>query len=115
MSSDLRTLASLGNRLAGCAEIGGRSYADGCATSPVAYLEGWYVDPDVRRAGVGAALGRTAVAWARRHSFTELASDALLDNVLSQRAHEAIGFEDVERSVKYRTDLGSETDASHDV
>ena len=30
--------------------------ADGCTTHPVGYVEGWYVDPDVRRKGVGKAL-----------------------------------------------------------
>ena len=35
--------------LAGFVEIGERPHADGCSTSPVAYLEGWYVDEDVRR------------------------------------------------------------------
>src|SRR5690606_11794453 len=34
-------------RLAGFAEIGLRSYAEGCLSTPVAFLEGWYVDPDV--------------------------------------------------------------------
>jgi aminoglycoside 6'-N-acetyltransferase I len=88
--------------LAGFAEVGARAYADGCETSPVAYLEGWYVDPDVRRRGVGAALVRAAEAWARARGYRELASDALLDNRPSQEAHIALGFGEVERSVKYR-------------
>lgn len=92
-------------RLAGFAEVGARDYADGCDTSPVAYLEGWYVDPDVRRTGVGAALVRAAEAWARGRGYAEFASDALLDNVASQQAHAALGFAEVERSVKYRKAL----------
>jgi aminoglycoside 6'-N-acetyltransferase I len=88
--------------LAGFAEVGARDYADGCETSPVAYLEGWYVDPDVRRTGVGAALMRAAETWARDQGYAELASDALLENTASQRAHTALGFAEVERAVKYR-------------
>jgi aminoglycoside 6'-N-acetyltransferase I len=94
-----------GGGLAGFADVGARAYADGCATSPVAYLEGWYVDPDARRSGVGAALVRAAEAWARDRGYAELASDALLENVGSQRAHAAVGFAEVERSVKYRKAL----------
>jgi aminoglycoside 6'-N-acetyltransferase I len=94
-----------GARLAGFAEIGTRLYADGCDTSPVAYLEGWYVDPDARARGVGAALVRAGEAWARTRGYRELASDALLENTDSQRAHEALGFAEVERAVRYRKDL----------
>ena len=91
--------------LAGFAELGARPYADGCETSPVAFLEGWYVDPDVRRRGAGAALVRAGEAWARREGYRELASDALLENETSQRAHEALGFAEVERAVRYRKAL----------
>jgi uncharacterized membrane protein/GNAT superfamily N-acetyltransferase len=94
-----------GGGLAGFAEVGARDYADGCETSPVAYLEGWYVDSDVRRGGVGAALVRAAEAWARERGYAELASDALLEHDVSQRAHGAPGFAEVERSVKYRKAL----------
>jgi len=93
------------NNLAGFAELGTRPYADGCETSPVAYLEGWYVDPDARRTGVGAALVRAGEVWARQRGFRELASDALLDDTTSQRAHLALGFNEVERAVRYRKTL----------
>lgn len=87
--------------LMGFAEIGTRSLADGCETSPVAYLEGWYVDADARGQGVGAALIRAAEAWARARGFREFASDAELENVESQRAHTALGFREVSRAVLY--------------
>lgn len=90
-----------GSGLAAFAEVGTRKYADGCDTSPVAYLEGWYVDPDVRRQGIGTALVRAAEAWARERGYRELASDVLLENIDSQRAHEAIGFTEVDRAVRY--------------
>lgn len=91
--------------LCGFAEVGLRPYAEGCESSPVAYLEGWYVDADVRRQGVGAALVRAAEAWARARGLTEFASDALLENETSHRAHRALGFGEVERVVCYRKSL----------
>lgn len=97
----LVAVRSGGTKLAGFVEAGGRSLADGCKTSPVAYLEGWYVDEDVRRRGVGTALVRAAEAWAREQGFHEFASDAELENLESQKAHIALGFQEVERSVLY--------------
>ena len=44
--------------LGGFLETGTRKYADGCETSPVGYIEGWYVDPDL--AGPAGAPG-----WSR--------------------------------------------------
>jgi aminoglycoside 6'-N-acetyltransferase I len=91
--------------LAGFLELGARPLADGCITSPVAFLEGWYVDEDLRRRGIGTALVRAGEEWARQHGYRELASDALLDNTTSHRAHAALGFAEVERAVRYRKAL----------
>src|SRR5712692_3375100 len=43
-------------RAIGFAEMSIRAYAAGCDSSPVAYLEGWFVEEAARRQGVGAAL-----------------------------------------------------------
>jgi aminoglycoside 6'-N-acetyltransferase I len=91
-----------GAGLAGFAEVGTRSVAESCESSPVAFLEGWYVDPDLRRHGVGTALVRAAEIWARTQGLQELASDTQLANTDSQRAHAAVGFVEVERLVAYR-------------
>lgn len=91
--------------LVGFAEVGERAYADGCASSPLAYLEGWYVESAVRDMGVGAALVRAVEAWARERGYSELASDVQLPNLGAQRAHVAVGFIEVERAVLYRKTL----------
>jgi aminoglycoside 6'-N-acetyltransferase I len=82
--------------LLGFAEVSRRLYAEGCETSPVGFLEGWYVVPEHRRQGVGRALVAAAEAWARSLGCREFASDALAENTLSTTAHRALGFEEVE-------------------
>ena len=89
-------------KLAGFVEAGTRPYADGCDTSPVGYIEAWYVDPDVRRSGWGGELLEAAETWARERGYSEMASDALLDNVVSHRAHERNGYHEVDRVVQFR-------------
>ena len=91
--------------LGGFLEAGTRPYAEGCHTSPVGYIEGWYVDPDLRREGVGRALVEAAEAWARGIGLQEMASDALIDNEVSHQAHLALGYREVERIVCFHKDL----------
>jgi aminoglycoside 6'-N-acetyltransferase I len=92
--------------LAGFLEVGLRSSADGCKEShPVGYVEGWYVAEKHRRHGVGTELLRAAEDWARSQGCIEMASDTAVDNEVSQRVHEAVGFEVAERSVLYRKTL----------
>jgi len=93
-------------RLVGFLEVDLRSHADGCNPSqPVGYIEGWYVTEDHRQGGVGRRLLVKAEEWARGHRCVEMASDAIIDNELSQRVHEALGYEVVDRCVHYRKSL----------
>jgi aminoglycoside 6'-N-acetyltransferase I len=95
-----------GGRVVGFIEVDLRSHADGCNPSrPVGYIEGWYVAPSYRRKRAGAKLVAAAEDWARNQGCTEMASDAWLDGLDSQRAHEALGFDVVDRCVHYRKDL----------
>jgi aminoglycoside 6'-N-acetyltransferase I len=91
--------------LVGFAEVSRRAYAEGCETSPVGFLEGWFVVPERRRQGVGRALVAAAEAWARGLGCREFASDALAANTVSAEAHRALGFEEVEVIRCFRKDL----------
>src|SRR5512140_578713 len=44
--------------LGGFLEAGTRKYAEDCVTSPVGYIEGWFVDEDLRGRGLGHQLVR---------------------------------------------------------
>jgi aminoglycoside 6'-N-acetyltransferase I len=89
----------------GMLELSLRSVAEGCHGAPVPYVEGWYVVPEARRRGVGRALMAAAEAWARARGYAELASDAVIDNRQSERAHLALGFVEVERAIHFRKEL----------
>jgi aminoglycoside 6'-N-acetyltransferase I len=94
-----------GNGLYGFVEAGLRAFANGVDEHPCAFVEGWWVDADARRAGIGRALIVAVESWARERGFEELGSDAELDNVISHRAHQALGFEERERVVYFRKRL----------
>jgi aminoglycoside 6'-N-acetyltransferase I len=91
--------------LVGFLELSLRSYAEGCSSSPVPYVEGWYVTADWRLRGVGGDLMNAAVEWSRTHGYTELGSDTEVTNSLSRTAHAALGFEEVETLVVFRRAL----------
>ena len=98
-------VAEIHGRPVGMLELSLRPYADGCESSPVPFIEAWYVAPGAQRRGIGAALVNAAEQWALKRGHTEIASDALLDNAVSHRAHAALGFEEVERVVRFRKAL----------
>ena len=70
-----------------------RSWAEGCESSPVPYVEGWWVAPDLRGSGVGRALIAAVERWCLENGYRELGSDVELDNEASLHAHTALGFE----------------------
>ena len=92
-------------------ELGGfvsfsiRPWAEGCESSPVPYIEGWWVAPDLRRSGVGRALVTAVESWCREHGHRELGSDVEMDNEGSRRAHAALGFDPTLRLQFFRKRL----------
>jgi len=91
-----------GSRLCGMVEASIRPFANGVDEQPCAFVEGWWVDPDARRGGVGRALIAAVEDWARQRGFRQLGSDALIENDLSYMAHLALGFEERERTINFR-------------
>jgi aminoglycoside 6'-N-acetyltransferase I len=89
----------------GLAELSIRSFAEGCQTDRVAYLEGWFVEPEARWRGIGRALIAAAEDWGRSHGCKEFASDAEADDEVSAAAHRAIGFAEVGVVRCFRKDL----------
>lgn len=84
-----------------------RDYVNGCSTSPVAFLEGIYVEPAWRRQRIARRLCEAVEAWASQNGCSEFASDTFVDYVDSQRMHEALGFIETERVVYYRKEIAS--------
>lgn len=80
-------------------------YVNGAETSPVAFLEGIYVEPAFRHQGVAGSLVEAVCAWARAQGLSELASDADLTNDLSHAMHLALGFRETERVVFFSRPL----------
>ncbi|EPH2331372.1 GNAT family N-acetyltransferase [Pseudomonas aeruginosa] len=86
----------------GLAEVSVRTdYVNGTESSAVAFLEGLYVAPQARRAGVARALVQAVRTWALAQGCTELASDTQLENTLSQAVHTRLGFIETERVVYF--------------
>lgn len=92
-------------RPAGFLELSVRDFADGCDSAPVPHVEGWYIEPPARGLALGADLMHAAETWSVERGFSELASDTEVENVASQNAHAACGFEETERLVKFRKSL----------
>jgi len=82
-------------------EAGMRSHVEGCETSPVGYIEAWYVDEHVRGQKLGREMVRVAENWAREKGMAEMASDTWLENEVSIAAHLKMGYYEAERLVHF--------------
>lgn len=94
-----------GRRLVGFLEASIRPFVEDCDTDHVGYLEGWFVEPEFRKSGIGRKLVRQAEAWAREKGCTEMASDAEIGNDSSLAAHLNLGYKETSRLVHLRKDL----------
>ena len=88
-------------RLVGFLEAGLRDIAEGCETSPVGYIEAWYVDPGVRGQKLGRDLVYAAESWARAKGCSEIASDTWIDNDPGIQVHRHLGYYEVDRLVHF--------------
>jgi aminoglycoside 6'-N-acetyltransferase I len=95
-------LAKDNNRSIGFVEATLRQdYVEGCATSPVAYLEGIYVRTTHRNQGVANTLMQEVERWAKQQGCTEMGSDTQIDNQTSVSMHKRMGFSEASRNVHF--------------
>jgi aminoglycoside 6'-N-acetyltransferase I len=99
--NDAVFIAWVDGQPAGMIEARLREYGEGCETSPVGYIEGWFVYDRFRGSGIAGELTNAAEQWARSKGCTEMASDTWLDNEGSIRAHAKLGYVEVERLVHF--------------
>lgn len=78
-----------------------RDYAEGCRTSPVGYIEAWFVDEITRGQKLGREMILAAENWAREQGCTEMGSDTWLENEASIEAHRKTGYFEVDRLVHF--------------
>lgn len=81
-------------------------YVEGSEATPVAYIEGIYVEEEARRSGVAKDLAAFAEKWGKDRGCKEIASDCELNNTLSIDFHEGIGFKEANRIVCFIKKIG---------
>lgn len=98
-------VAVLDSRIVGFVEVSLHERADGCSTTPVGYVEGWYVVPTARRCGLGRLLIEAAEKWALNRGCKEIASDTHLENQVGISAHGALGFQEIGSVTRFKKSL----------
>ncbi len=104
--TQLVLVAELENgKIVGFLEASIRPFAEDCLTDRVGYLEGWFVEPEFRKKGIGRALVEEAEEWARSHGCTEMASDSEVGNELSIIVHSRLGYTETSCLIHWRKEL----------
>jgi aminoglycoside 6'-N-acetyltransferase I len=96
------------NDIIGFVEASIHDHAPGCHTTPIGFIEGWYVEPNYRNSGIGKKLIEAVEKWSLSKGFSEVASDAELDNSISILAHQKMGYKIVgktEEEVKFLKEI----------
>ena len=93
------------NALVGFAETSLRECAEGCTSSPVGYLEGWFVTGHARGQGIGSKLLAASEDWARANNCTEMASDTDIKDKATKAIHRKLGYQIAGMVVAFRKNL----------
>jgi aminoglycoside 6'-N-acetyltransferase I len=99
--NDFVIFACDGDKPIGLTEARIKDHAEGCMTSPVGSLEGWFVEEEYRGQGIVGIMTKAAEEWVRAKGCIEVASDTWLENEPSIRAHVKMGYVEVERLVHF--------------
>jgi aminoglycoside 6'-N-acetyltransferase I len=85
-----------------------REYVEGFSSSPVGYIEGWYIVKTMRGTGIARRLVETAEASAYSRGAREMASDTELAHRAAQRVHLRLGYRPIGRLVFFAKRLKQE-------
>jgi aminoglycoside 6'-N-acetyltransferase I len=80
-----------GGEIVGIVELSVRRQVPGCATELVGFVEGMFVIPAWRHAGVARSLLRSSHDWARGQGCAEFASDRAELVIIDRRFSQPIG------------------------
>lgn len=94
-----------GGKLIGFLEASIRPFVEDCHSDHVGYLEGWFVEAEYRKNGIGRELVKSAESWAKSKGCSEMASDSEIGNDVSLKVHQNLGYEETSRLVHLRKDL----------
>ncbi len=92
-------------RTIGFIEVSERNIVDGCLSSPVAYIEGLYLEQEYRGKGLGKEIIKVLLDWCKEKEFSELAVDTELENIKAQKFYLSAGFEETYRIVEFKIDV----------
>lgn len=98
-------LAEDNHNIVGFIEVSIHENALGCKTKNVGFIEGWYVKAEYRQRGVGRLLVEKSEVWAINKGCIEMASDTNQRYPVSQTAHKALGYEEVDSSFNFKKTL----------
>lgn len=93
------------DQVIGFLELSSRNIVDGCLSSPVAYLEGVYLNAASRGKGLGKEIIHALLNWCKENGFSELATDTEMENVKAQEFYQAMGFRETYRIVEYKIEV----------
>ena len=80
-------------------------YVNGTDSSPVVFIEALYVLPAYREQGIARKFIEYAEQYAKQKGITQLASDCLIDNHVSECFHKSCGFVEKERVICFVKDV----------